>query len=139
MVFEERLRELGAQACEAREQAGDPWPDFVLHDACGLHRRQGRGAAVHAVVAAVTGQAPRSFGPSADRSACCGAGDFHDLRRPEEAAQVAKASVPDDLPRGAWIITGDTTCRGALAGAATRHRVFDLVGFLAEWLKPVLA
>ena len=134
LFFADRLRELGAAACSAREARGEPWPVFVVHDACGLHRRQGRGEAVHAVVECVTGQRPASFGKSADRTACCGAGDFHDLRRAEAAAAVAAAATPVDLPDGAWVITGDTTCRGALAGAAARHRVFDLVSFLAEWL-----
>jgi Fe-S oxidoreductase len=137
LFFDERLKELGAQACAAWEASGEAWPTFVVHDACGLHRRQGRGQAVHAVVAAVTGTDPRTFGPSADRTACCGAGDFHDVRRPDAAKQVAAASIPNDLARGAWVITGDTTCRGALANAAPQ-RVFDLVGFLAEWLNPVL-
>ncbi len=137
LFFTDRLKELGAAACDARQARREAWPAFVVHDACGLHRRQGRGDAVRAVVEAVTGQPPRTFGPSADRTACCGAGDFHDLRRPEAAADVATASVPADLPDGAWIITGDGTCRGALA-RATEHRTFDLVGFLSEWLGPTL-
>ena len=138
LFFREQLMDLGAAACAAWESAGEAWPGFVVHDACGLHRRQGRGEAVRAVVECVTGEAPGTFGPSADRTACCGAGDFHDLRRPSAAAAVASASVPDDLPPGAWIITGDVTCRGALDQAAEQHRVFDLVGFLAEWLRPAL-
>ncbi len=138
LFFRERLTELGATACAAREAAGEPWPAIVLHDACGLHRRQGRGVAVYDVVEAVTGQRPPAFGPSADRTACCGAGDFHDLRRPDAAAAVAEASVPSTLPRGAWIVTGDATRRGPRARAAAGRRVFDLVGCLAAWLRPAL-
>ncbi len=137
LFFGDRLRELGSQACAAREQSGEAWPTILVHDSCGLHRRQGRGAAVYDVIEAVTGQRPASVAPTPDRTACCGAGDVHDLRRPEAAKQVAAASLPSDLPRGAWIVTGDTTCRGALDSAGD-HDVFDLNGFLARWLNPIL-
>lgn len=137
LFFRDALADLGAKACAAREASDDPFPTVAVHDACGLHRRLGRGGAVHEVVEAVMGQTPRRFGITADRTACCGAGDFHDLRRPDAAEAVAQACVPHDLPRGAWIVTGDTTCRGALA-RSSGGRVFDLVGFLSEWLAPVL-
>lgn len=138
LFFEDRLRDLGRQACEAAEQRGDPWPAFVVHDACGLSRRLGRGEPVRQVVAAVTGVAAGCWGASPDRTVCCGAGDFHDLRRPEAAARIAASARPE-LPADAWVITGDPGCRASLQVTAGKARVTDVAGFLEAWLGPVLA
>jgi Fe-S oxidoreductase len=115
-----------------------------VHDSCGLHRRLGRGSAVHDVVEAATGQRPRSLGPSADRSPCCGAGDFFDQRRPADAARVAAHGIAEISPQGgfpdaSWIVTGDSACLDSLRGALPGCRVDDLMGFLLAYLAPALA
>ncbi len=138
LFFEERLTELGKQACAVVESGAEPWPAFVVHDACALSRRLGRGEPVRQVVEALTGVEPGCWGASPDRTQCCGAGDFHDLRRPEAAAQVAASARPD-LPANAWVITGDPGCRTSLEATAGGARVMDVAGFLEAWLGPVVA
>jgi Fe-S oxidoreductase len=131
LFFAPRLAELGRAAA-----ALAPFPEVVLHDACGLHRRAGRGEAVHRVVEAVTGRAPSRWGPTADRTACCGAGDLLDLRLPDAAAATAQA-LRRPLPAGAVVVTGDSDCATHLALAAPGHSAHDLLGFLLRFLGPV--
>ena len=43
------------------------------------------------------------------------------------------------LPKGAWVVTGDTTCEASLRLGLPDHvQVSDLTGFLLSWLEPVL-
>lgn len=137
LFFRDALADLGKRAMEI---AAPPLPTLIVHDACSLHRRTGRGAAVYDVLEAVTGVRPEPFGPDAERTGCCGAGDFHDLTRPEAATAVAQWSTRDRrFPAGARVVSGDVGCVGSLRGAIPgRVPVQDLVGFLAEWLSPVL-
>jgi len=135
--FKDQLADLGRAAME---QAQPSLPTLIVHDACGLARRLDRGAAVYDVLEAATGVRPSSFGPTPERTICCGAGDFHDLRRPDAAAAVARYAVRDrELPRGSIVVTGDASCVASL-GSATPDgvEVHDLVGFLLSWLDPVL-
>lgn len=140
LFFRERLKQLGTAARSARSDEPSALPAVFLHSSCTLHRRLGRGSPVAEVVAAVTGREVVHLPPGPDRTNCCGAGDFHDLRRPAAAEEMASWSARDvELPRHAWIITGDSTCEGALRkGYAGRAEVFDLMGFLLSWLEPVL-
>lgn len=137
MFFRDQLAELGRRAMEIAKPA---LPTLIVHDSCGLRRRLGRGEAVYDVLEAATGQRPEPFGPSADRTTCCGAGDFHDIRRPEAAAEIAAWATRDrKLPADARVITGDSGCVGSLRSAIPRRvPVHDLVGFLVEWLEPAL-
>jgi len=139
LFFRERLEQLGASA-RAAQPEGAVRPTVFLHSSCTLHRRLGRGGPVSRVVAAVTGREAEHLSPGPDRTSCCGAGDFHDLRRPAAAEEMANWSARDvKLPQHPWIITGDSTCEGSLRrGYAGRAEVFDLMGFLLAWLKPVL-
>ncbi|MEE2828658.1 MAG: (Fe-S)-binding protein, partial [Myxococcota bacterium] len=140
LFFLDRLAELGRETMEAREAADSPTPTILVHSSCGLHRRLGREEPIARIIAAVTGQVPDALPPGPDKSPCCGAGDFHDLRRPTAAAQVADWSFRTARPaRGTWVVTTDITCVGALQlGLPDEVRTFDLVGFLLEWLGPVL-
>ena len=139
LFFREALERLGAAARAARTD-GDSPPTVFLHSSCTLHRRLGRGGPVAEVVAAVTGGEVEHLPPGPDRTSCCGAGDFHDLRRPAAAEEMANWSARDvELPQRAWIVTGDSTCEGSLRrGYAGRAEVFDLMGFLLAWLEPAL-
>jgi Fe-S oxidoreductase len=140
LFFRDRLVELGANARATREGRKLASPEVFLHSSCTLHRRLGRAEPVAEVVSAVLGQAVSPLPPGPDRADCCGAGDFHDLRRPEAAREVAIWSSREvKLPPKAWVITGDSTCEGALrTGYANRAEVFDLMGFLLAWLDPAL-
>lgn len=140
LFFREQLAELGKAATEAHESDDQGAPSVYLHSSCGLHRRLGRAEASHEVLAAVLGRAPTALPPGPDRSACCGAGDFHDLRRPAAAADMARWSTRElTLPKGAWVVTGDTTCEASLRLGLPDHvQVSDLTGFLLSWLEPVL-
>jgi Fe-S oxidoreductase len=140
LFFRERLEELGRSARAEREEAKSTLPPVFLHSSCTLHRRLGRSSPTAEVLAAVLGEPATPLPPGPDRTDCCGAGDFHDLRRPEAASEVARWSARRiELPAGAWIVTGDSTCRGALSqGFSGRAEVFDLMGFLLAWLEPAL-
>lgn len=137
LFFKDNIAELGRRAMES---AKPPLPALVVHDACGLRRRLNRGDAVYEVLEAATGVRPEPFGPTPERTICCGAGDFHDLRRPEAAQAVARYAVRDRaLPPGAMVVTGDAGCLGSLRGALPSSvPVHDVVGFLLQWLSPAL-
>jgi len=135
LFFRERLAELGKTAMEGMEREDRAIPTIYIHDSCGLHRRLGRADAVHEVIEAVTGHRAVSVVASADDAGCCGAGDFHDLRRPGASKQVGLWSARHHREAGeAWIVTGDATCVGALRLNTKSQRVDDLVGFLVRWL-----
>ena len=137
--FREQLADLGRLAMERRERDDEGVPPVVVFDSCSVGRRAGRGEAVYAVIEAMTGARPPSFAPEPGRTVCCGAGDHHDLRRPEAAAQVARyAATQGAAPRGAWLVATDEACAGALAGVRDDVRVLDLVGFVVAWLGPVV-
>jgi Fe-S oxidoreductase len=138
LFFRDQLADLGREAMEISQPA---LPTLIVHDACSLHRRTARGAAVYEVLEAATGIRPEPFGPDAQRTGCCGAGDFHDLTRPEAAAEVARWSTRDRrYPVRARVVTGDIGCVGSLRRAIPRRvPVQDLVSFLTEWLAPVLS
>ncbi len=134
LFFKDALADRGKVAMDGFEARGEPVPPVVVHDACGLHRRVGAGAAVHEVVEALTGSRPPSLDGYADRGLCCGAGDFHDLRRPEAAAAVgAHAAASRDVAPGTWIVTGDTDCVAALRASHPDARVEDVLGFAIAW------
>ncbi len=135
--FAEQIADLGKRAMEIAEP---PLPSLIVHDACALRRRAGCGDAVYDVLEAATGVRPEPSGPTPERTSCCGAGDFHDLRRPDAAAEVAAWSVRDRrFGANAVVVTGDVGCVGSLRRAVPgRVPVFDLVGFLADWLAPAL-
>lgn len=134
LFFRDALGDRGKAAMDGFEARDEPVPHVVVHDACGLHRRIGAGAAVHEVVEALTGSPPDSLDGYPDRSRCCGAGDFHDLRRPEAAAAVgAHAAALRDLPAGWWIVTGDSDCVGSLRRSHPDCRVEDILGFAIAW------
>jgi len=137
LFFRARIAELGR---EAMERARPPLPRVLVHDACGLHRRLGRAEPVHDVVEAATGVRPESWALDPGRTACCGGGDFHDLRRPEAAAEVATWALRDrTLLPGTRVVTGDRTCLASLrAGLPDEVQVDDLVGFLLGWLAPAI-
>ena len=137
LFFRDRIAELGRRAMEA---ARPPLPKILVHDSCGLHRRLGRAEPVHDVIEAATGVRPESWAPDPGRTSCCGGGDFHDLRRPEAASEVAAWSLRDrTLLPGTRVVTGDRTCVASLRdGLPDTVQVDDLVGFLLEWLAPVL-
>jgi len=137
LFFRARIAQLGRESRELREERGEPVPQVVIHDACALQRRLGRAASVHQVVEAVTGKPSRSLAPSANRTHCCGAGDFHDLRRPEAAKAVGTwAAQVQPAPRSAWIVTGDSDCVAALQAAHPQNHVMDLTDFLHTWIEP---
>jgi len=140
LFFREKLRELGEAARTARNDSDSVLPPVFLHSSCTLHRRLGRATPTEQVVAAVLGKEATPLPPGPDRTPCCGAGDFHDLRRPEAAGQVAVWSAQQSkLPGGAWLVTGDSSCSRALsAGYAGHVQVFDLMGFLLASLQPIL-
>jgi len=137
LFFKDALADLGKRAMEVAQPT---LPTLIVHDACSLQRRTARGEAVHEVLKLATGVTPEPFGPDTERTGCCGAGDFHDLTRPDEAAAVAEWSTRDRrYPANARVVTGDVGCVGSLRSAIPAHvPVQDLVGFLAEWLAPVL-
>lgn len=141
LFFRDQVADLGKAAMDRMERRDEPVPTLVVFDSCGVRRRAGRGDAVYDVIEAATGSRPGSFGPSPDRTVCCGAGDFHDLRRPEAAAQVADfATAGRAVPDGAWVVATDSGCIASLRGAlGDRARVVDLVGFLVAWLGPAVA
>lgn len=133
VFFRKRLEELGRAAAEIQ-----PWPMIVVHDACGLHRRSGRGGAVHEVIEIVTGRRPAGFGPSPDRTICCGAGDLLDLRLPETARVTGEFAVSQrSLPPNAILVTGDTDCVESLRASLPGRQVHDLLGLLVSRLLPV--
>jgi len=138
MFFAGALGDLGKARCEQAEAAGEALPTVIVHDSCGLHRRLGRGAAIYDVLEAATGTRPGSYGRSPDETACCGAGDFFDLRNPTSAAAVGIHSTQRPMPRGAWLVTGEPSCLGALRAARPDVQVEDVMGFLLSWLEPVL-
>ena len=134
LFFKGALGDRGKTVMEGLEARGEPVPTVVVHDACGLHRRVGAGAAVYDVVETLTGSVPPSLATYPDRTGCCGAGDFHDLRRPSEAQAVgdhSAASMP--VPAGTWIVTGDSDCVGALRRSYPDARVDDVLGFAIGW------
>ncbi len=140
LFFRDQVADLGKAAMDRLEQRDEKVPAVVVFDSCAIRRRAGRGDPVYDVIEAATGTRPTPFGISPDRTVCCGAGDFHDLRRPEAAAQVAEfATAGRAVPDGAWVVATDPGCipslRGALAG---RAHVIDLVGFLVGWLGPAV-
>ena len=141
LFFRSKLEELGRSAAEHRAAMGIPNPQVFLHSSCTLHRRLGRAEPTTEAITAMLGEAPLPLPPGPDRSTCCGAGDFHDLRRPEAASEVASWSAEQSpIPSGSWLITGDSSCRNALeVGYGPNIRVFDLMGFLLAWLEPVLS
>jgi Fe-S oxidoreductase len=137
LFFRGALADLGRRAMERAKPA---LPRLFVHDSCALHRRLERSEAVYEALEAATGLRPEPFGPTPGRTSCCGAGDFHDLRRPEAARATAEHSVRHrPLPEGAVVITGDRTCLESLRGALPDDLpVHDLMGFLVEWLAPAL-
>jgi len=133
--FTEQLADLGYAAYERGARLGQPAPEVVVFDSCGVGRRAGRGEAIYAVMEAVLGSTPASFAPTPGRTVCCGAGDFHDLRRPDAADQTAKYAVEQGSARsGSWIVVTDSGCLAGLRRALPEHRVDDLTGFLVGWL-----
>ncbi len=136
--FAERIAELGTAACQRCEAEDRPFPKIVVHDACGLHRRAGRGGAARQLLRAATGQEPGTLGPSPDRAGCCGAGDFLDLRVPADAAATAARLGREPLAPDAWLVTGDAGWLDSLRAAFPDHRVDDTLGFLLAWLGPDL-
>ncbi len=139
--FNGQVADLGKAAMDRLERLDQGVPPIVVFDSCGVRRRAGRGDAVYDVLEAATGSRPTSFGTSPDRTVCCGAGDFHDLRRPKAAAQVAAfATAGRAVPKGAWIVATDPGCVASLRGSlGDEVRVDDLVGFLVGWLGPAVA
>ncbi|MCO4768707.1 MAG: (Fe-S)-binding protein [Deltaproteobacteria bacterium] len=139
LFFAEQLADLGHAAYVHRAENGLPAPQVVVFDSCGVGRRAGRGDAIYGVLEAALGSAPPSFAPSPGRTVCCGAGDFHDLRRPDAAAQTADwAAAQGVAPPGSWLVTTDAGCMGSLRGRLPGVEVYDLVGFLVAWLGPVV-
>ncbi len=137
LFFCEKLSELAVES--NRTRSDQDRPQVVVHDACALQRRLHRAAAVHQVVGTVTGTESRSLATSANRTQCCGAGDFHDLRRPQAAAQTGCwAAEVQPAPPGAWIVTGDSDCVESLRRDYPRNRVLSLPDFVTTWLEPVL-
>lgn len=141
LFFRDQVADLGKAAMDRLERLDEGVPAIVVFDSCGVRRRAGRGEPIYDVLEAATGERPGSFGISPDRTVCCGAGDFHDLRRPEAAAQVAEfATSTRALPANAWVVATDSGCVASLRGAlGDRARVDDLVGFLVGWLGPAVA
>ena len=141
LFFQEQVADLGKAAMDRLERRDEPVPTILVFDSCGVRRRAGRGDAIYDVLEAATGRRPRSFGISADRTVCCGAGDFHDLRRPEAAGDVAAHAVDGrPVPPNTWVVATDSGCIASLRGAlGDRARVDDLVGFVTSWLGPVVA
>jgi Fe-S oxidoreductase len=139
--FSGQVADLGKAAMDRLERLDEGVPSVIVFDSCSVRRRAGRGDAIYDVLEAATGSRPTSFGTSPDRTVCCGAGDFHDLRRPEAAAQVAAfATAGRDLPEGAWVVATDPSCVGSLRSSLGEDvRVDDLVGFLAGWLGPAVS
>ena len=137
LYFRDRIADLGRRAMEL---ARPPLPTVLVHDSCGLHRRLGRAAPVHEIIEAATGVRPESWAPDPGRTSCCGGGDFHDLRRPAAAAEVARWALRDrTLLPGTRVVTGDRTCLTSLRGGLPDAvRADDLVGFLLDWLAPAL-
>lgn len=137
LYFRDGIAALGRRAMEATEPA---LPKVLVHDSCGLHRRLGKADPVHDIVEAATGVRPESWAPEPGRTPCCGGGDFHDLRRPEAASQVATWALRDrTLLPGTRVVTGDRTCVASLRdGLPEQVQVHDLVGFLLEWLGPAI-
>jgi len=139
LFYRAKLAQLATESTSIREARGEAVAEVVVHDACALQRRLGRATAIHQVVETVTGAPSRSLAPSAARTHCCGAGDFHDLRRPEAAAAVGLwAAQTQPAPAGAWIVTGDSDCVACLQASHPRNRVLGLAEFLHTWLEPVL-
>lgn len=136
--FADQLADLGHAAYVHRAEAGLPAPRVVVFDSCGVGRRAGRGEAVYTVLEAALGSRPPSFAPSPGRTVCCGAGDFHDLRRPVAAAAMAEYAMRHGDAGDAWLVATDSGCLGSLRAAAGVE-VDDLVGFLVKWLGPAVA
>ena len=140
LFFADQLADLGHAAYEQRERDGLPAPTVVVFDSCGVGRRAGRGEAVYGVLEAALGSRPPSFAPAPGRTACCGAGDFHDHRRPEAADATASWAVEQgEAAPGTWLVTTDTTCLQSLRGKLPGVQVDDLVGFLVKWLGPAVS
>jgi|GEM_PF-1578916 len=138
--FAEQLADLGHAAYEHRAKEGLPAPEVVIFDSCGVGRRAGRGEAIYDVMTAAVGSRPRSFAPTPGRTVCCGAGDFHDLRRPEAAAMTAEHAVKfGGAPAQTWLVVTDVGCLATLRAALPDVRVDDLTGFLVGWLGPAVA
>ena len=134
LFFKEALGDRGKAVMDGFEARDEPVPTIVVHDACGLHRRVGAGAAVYEVVDALTGTRPDSLDGYPDRAGCCGAGDFHDLRRPTAAREVGAHSAKHrTLEAGTWIVTGDSDCVEALRRTHPDCRVEDVLGFAIAW------
>lgn len=126
LFFRARLAELGARV---------PAVPVTVHESCGLHRRLGRGSAVSEVLATVLGHAPARLAVHPDRELCCGGGDLFDLREPERSRDVATRLRPDDEPAaGSTIVTGDPECVPSLRLRFPKHRILDLMAFLATHL-----
>ena len=141
LFFRDQVADLGKAAMDRLERLDAGVPPILVFDSCGVRRRAGRGDAVYDLLEAATGARPPSFGISADRTVCCGAGDFHDLRRPEAAARVAEFAIDGrPVPAGSWIVATDTACTSSLQRAidAGAH-VMDLTTFLVRWLGPAVA
>jgi Fe-S oxidoreductase len=134
LFFKDALGDRGKAVMDGFEERGEPVPHVVVHDACGLHRRVGAGAAVYEVVEVLMGSRPPSMSGYPDRTGCCGAGDFHDLRRPAAAKAVGAHSARQAAVKpGTWIVTGDSDCVGALRGAYPDAQVHDILGFAVAW------
>ena len=135
--FSDALGDRGKAVMNGFQERDEPVPTVVVHDACGLHRRVGAGAAVYDVVESLTGRRPASLDGYPDRSACCGAGNFYDLRRPDDAARVGDhAAAGRSITPGTWIVTGDSDCVTNLRRAHPEARTVDVLEFLVTWGRP---
>jgi Fe-S oxidoreductase len=138
--FVDQLADLGHAAMDRREARAETNYEIVVFDSCGVGRRAGRGEGIYAVLTAATGRRPRAFAPTPGRTVCCGAGDFHDLRRPEAAADTARHAAGEGRADArTWLVVTDAGCLSSLRAALPDVRVDDLTGFLVGWLGPVVA
>ena len=133
LFFEAQLQALGEEARRTWSAAGQDLPPVYIHSSCTLHRRLGRAEPIPQIAQLVLGKEAPPLPPGPDRTSCCGAGDFFDLRRPEASREVQRWSAQDvSVPKGSWILTGDSGCQSSLSKGHPGTRVFDLMGFLLQ-------